>query len=132
MKTNQGTPSVDSFSNLVKTNDADAWWLGTKKSTTAMVRTPRMCHQALTSDRKATSRTPKLLRSPCAMSTQPYTVRIQPVLSGKFVVRFKKSVKKVANPKSMPAVMATCPKRLNQPVNQLQAAELFSASLDDQ
>ncbi len=55
------------------------------------------------------------------MRTQAYTVRIQPVVSGKFVVRFKNTVKKVAKPKSMPAVTATWPSRLNQPVNQLQA-----------
>jgi hypothetical protein len=70
MKTNQGTPSVDWFSNFVKTKEAEAWWLGTKKSTTAMVRTPKMCHQALTSDRKATTRTPKLLMRPWTMRTQ--------------------------------------------------------------
>src|SRR5271169_6515218 len=101
MKTNQGTPSVDSFSNFVKTKDAEAWWLGTKKRTTAIVSTPRMCHQALTSDRKATTRTPKVLMMPWTMRTQAYTVRTQPVVSGKFVVRLRNTVKKVANPKSM-------------------------------
>src|SRR5271169_2832087 len=74
MKTNQGTPSVDWFSNLVKTNEAEAWWLGTKNRTTAMVSTPRMCHHALTSERNATTRTLKLLIRPWAMRTQPYTV----------------------------------------------------------
>jgi hypothetical protein len=59
-------------------------------------------------------------------------VSIQPVVSGKFVVRFKKSVKKMANPKSMPAVTATWPSRLNQPVNQLHAAEFDSDSFADQ
>ena len=63
------------------------------------------------------------------MRTQAYTVRIQPVVSGKFVVRFRNTVKKVAKPKSMPAVMATWPSRLNQPVNQLQAPEFVSDSL---
>ena len=98
MKTNQGTPSVDWFSNLVKTNEAEAWWLGTKKRTTAMVSTPRMCHHALTLERNATTRTLKLLIRPWTMRTQAYTVSTQPVVSGKFVVRFKKTVKKVANP----------------------------------
>ena len=57
---------------------------------------------------------------------------IQPVVSGKFVVRLRNTVKKVANPKSMPAVMATWPSRLNQPVNQLHAAEFDSDSFADQ
>jgi len=35
---------------------------------------------------------------------------------------------KNAPPKSMPAVTAICPRRLNQPVNQLQAALLLPPS----
>jgi hypothetical protein len=52
------------FSNLVKMKLAEAWWLGTKNSTTAMVSTPRTCHHALTSDRRATIRTPNVLSTP--------------------------------------------------------------------
>ena len=70
MKTNHGTPSVDWFLNVVKTNDAEAWWLGTKKSTAAMIRTPPMCHHTLTSERNATTLTPNVLRRPWATSTQ--------------------------------------------------------------
>ena len=52
------------LTNLVKTNEAEAWWLGTNTSTMAMIATPRMCHQAETSERKATTRTPKVLSRP--------------------------------------------------------------------
>ena len=55
------------LTNLVKTNEAEAWWLGTKMSTMAMIATPRMCHQAETSDRNATTRTPKVFRRPWMM-----------------------------------------------------------------
>ena len=39
---------------------------------------------------------------------------------------------KNAQPKSIPAVIATWPRKLNQPVNQAQAAPLVRASLADQ
>jgi hypothetical protein len=52
------------FSNFVKMKLADAWWLGTKNRTMAMVMTPSTCHHALTSDRNATICTPKVLSTP--------------------------------------------------------------------
>ncbi len=57
----------DRLMNLVKTKEAEAWWLGAKTSTKAMIATPRMCHQADTSDKKATTRTPKVLSRPWTM-----------------------------------------------------------------
>ena len=39
---------------------------------------------------------------------------------------------KNAQPKSMPAVTATWPRKLNHPVNQDQAGPFFGASLADQ
>ena len=45
---------------------------------------------------------------------------------------FRKPLKIAASPKSMPAVIATWPSMLNQPVNQDQAAPLRLASFADQ
>ena len=39
---------------------------------------------------------------------------------------------KAERPKSMPAVMATCPSRLNQPVNHAHAGPFLFASFADQ
>ena len=43
-----------------------------------------------------------------------------------------KALRKNAAPKSMPAVTATWPRKLNHPVNQHHAAALCGASLADQ
>ena len=40
--------------------------------------------------------------------------------------------KKAANPKSIPAVTATWPRKLNHPVNQDQAGPCFGATFADQ
>jgi hypothetical protein len=45
--------------------------------------------------------------------------------------RLSHAPKKSAKPKSMLAVTAICPTRLNQPVNQLHAAPFLRASLAD-
>ncbi len=45
---------------------------------------------------------------------------------------FRNAQKNAANPKSIPAVIATWPRKLNQPVNQAQAGPFFGATLADQ
>jgi hypothetical protein len=55
-----------------------------------------------------------------------------PGVAPKFHCRSRNAVMKNAQPKSMPAVTATWPRKLNQPVNQDQAAAFFGASLADQ
>ena len=49
-----------------------------------------------------------------------------------FHCRTPKALMNRAAPKSMPAVTATWPRKLNQPVNQDQAGPFFGASLADQ
>src|SRR6516225_9970915 len=48
------------LTNLVKTKLPVAWCVGTKASTATMTTTPMTCHHTLTSERKATTWTPKV------------------------------------------------------------------------
>ena len=102
---------------------------GTKASTATMISTPRMCHQTLTLFSSATSRMPNWFITPCRSST-PAKIRIVTqcaVLTPQ--TRFSSALMKNAQPKSMPAVIATWPRKLNQPVNQDQAGPFLGASL---
>ncbi len=97
-----------------------------------MVSTPRMCHHTLTSLSSATRRMPNWFSRPCSART-PAKIKIVTqwaVLQPHS--RLPKALMKNAAPKSMPAVTATWPRKLNQPVNQDQAAPLRRASLADQ
>ena len=93
-----------------------------------MISTPTMCHQAETLERMLTSFTPNVFSSPwMTMSTTnvrnvPRAVGVMPHTSAAnaFMV--------VAAPKSMAAVTATSPRKLNHPTNQAQAALLRLAS----
>ena len=91
-----------------------------------------MCHQTLTLFSSATSRMPNWFIRPCRNST-PAKIRIVTqcaVLTPH--CRFSSALMKNAQPKSMPAVIATWPRKLNQPVNQAQAGPFVRASLADQ
>ncbi len=105
---------------------------GTKASTATMISTPMTCHQTLMSLSSATSLMPNWFISPCTNSTM---ARIRIVTQCAVLtpqVRFRNALMKNAQPKSMPAVTATWPRKLNQPVNQDQAGPCFGASLADQ
>src|ERR1700730_8805370 len=105
----------------VKTYDAEACLDGTNASTATMISTPRMCHQTLTSFSRETSRIPNWYNRPCTNSTIAKIKIVTPCAVLTFQVRFRNALMKNAAPKSMPAVTATCPRKLNQPVNQDQA-----------
>ena len=97
-----------------------------------MISTPTMCHQTLMSLSSATSLMPNWFISPCTNST---TTKIRIVTQCAVLtpqVRFRNALMKNAQPKSMPAVTATWPRKLNQPVNQDQAGPFLGASLADQ
>ena len=92
-----------------------------------------MCHQTLTLLSSATSRTPNWLSTPCSTRIAANsTIVCQWAVVLKFHSRLSSALRKNAAPKSMPAVTATWPRKLNQPVNQLHAAGLRGASLADQ
>ena len=97
-----------------------------------MISTPMTCHQTLMSLSSATSLMPNWFISPCTNST---ITRIRIVTQCAVLtpqVRFRNALMKNAQPKSMPAVTATWPRKLNQPVNQDQAGPFLRASLADQ
>ena len=82
-----------------------------------MSSTPVMCHQTLTSFSRATSLMPNWFSTPCSSRTQ---AKIRIVTQCAVLTphsRLRKALMKNAAPKSMPAVMATWPRKLNQPVN---------------
>src|ERR1017187_7535059 len=83
----------------VNTKLADWWCEGTNASTLTMISTP----------------TKSAIVTQCAVLT-PHS-------------RFSSALMKNAQPKSMPAVIATWPRKLNQPVNQDQAGPFLGASL---
>src|SRR5271165_4017896 len=103
----------------VNTYLADAWWLGTKASTLTLMST-------------ATSLMPNWFITPCTSSTQ---AKITIVTQWAVLTphsRLRNALMKNAQPKSMPAVIATWPRKLNQPVNQDHAGPFERASLADQ
>src|SRR5690349_16147123 len=93
-------------------------------STSTITATPTRCHHALTSDSSLTRLTPNVLSRPCSpMMTRNVTSRLH-LLTGSPVVRLRNAVVVMAAPKSMAAVTATSPRKLNQPTNQAQAGLL--------
>ncbi len=94
-----------------------------------MTATPTRCHHTDTLLRSATRRTPRVLSRPCSSRM---TAKISMVCTG-LASMPKRSVRKAlvknAAPKSTPAVTATWPRKLNQPVNQLHAAPRLRLSL---
>src|ERR1700728_187909 len=98
-----------------------------------MTSTPPMCHQTDTLFKIDTTVTPKEFSSPCRTRT---AAKITIVCHGVVVENphwiSSSALMKRAAPKSMPAVTATWPRKLNQPVNHDHAAGLCGASLADQ
>ena len=89
-----------------------------------------MCQNTLTLLSIAISRTPNWLIAPCsARIAANSTIVCQCVVVLKPHCRSSSALRKNAQPKSMPAVMATWPRKLNQPVNHDHAAGLRGASL---
>jgi hypothetical protein len=93
-----------------------------------MKATPARCHQALTSDRTLTRFTPNVLSRPCRAMITRNTRNVLALFTGKSNVRLRNAVVVSAAPKSIAAVTATCPRKLNQPTNQAQAALFRFAS----
>src|SRR6185312_11066530 len=89
----------EKFSVSVNTKLSDLWWSGTTIRTPTMTTTPAMCHQAEMLLICASMRTPYVLIRPWSTMITLY-------------------VTNVAAPKSIAAVTAIWPTRLNQPVNQ--------------
>ena len=120
------------LTNSVKTKSADWCRSGTNASVSTMIATPITCHQTLTSLSFATRPTPKVLMAPCSTRMIPNSRIVCQARLSKLNCRSRYALRKNAAPKSMPAVTATWPRKLNQPVNQDHAAALVLASLADQ
>ena len=97
-----------------------------------MISTPMMCHQTLTLLSTATSRTPNWLTTPCSRRIAANSTIVCHGRVSKPHCRSSSALRKNAAPKSMPAVTATWPRKLNQPVNHDHAAGLRGASFADQ
>ena len=99
------------------------WWLpedGAQNSRMKMIATPMRCQYTDTSLSRATRWTLNVLSSPWMPRT---TTRMRMVAHGFShvslpVMMFMNAEMENAQPKLMPAVTATWPSRLNQPVNQ--------------
>src|ERR1019366_2312583 len=113
----------------VNTKLADWWCEGTNASTLTMISTPTMCHHTLTLLSRATSRMPNWFSSPCTSSTPAKSAIVTQCAVLTPHSRFSSALMKNAQPKAMPAVIATWPRKLNQPVNQDQAGQFLGASL---
>src|SRR5918995_4939981 len=104
--------------NPVKVKDTDWCRSGRIHSTATMINTPATCHQADTLERKPTSFTPKVFSSACAMMMITKVTKILAgVTSSTQPMRLAKAIQVEAQPKSMAAVTATSPMKLNQPTN---------------
>src|SRR4051794_628169 len=94
-----------------------------------MIRTPKTCHQAETLDSTLTSLTPKVLSSAW---TRMITTNVAKILTGvtssTHPTRFANASQVEAQPKSIAAVTATSPRKLNQPTNQAHSRLFFLAS----
>src|SRR5216110_2881337 len=92
-----------------------------------MTATPIRCHQALTSDSTLTRLTPNVLSSPCATMMSRKVRKVFHAVTLTPAVRLRNAIVVVAAPKSIAAVTATSPRKLNQPTNQAQAGLLRRA-----
>lgn len=110
------------FTNSVNTKDADWWWSGANVSAPTMTATPTTCHHTLTLLSRPTMRTPKVFNRPCRTRIPAKSRIVRPGVTSKSNCRFRYAPRNEAAPKSMPAVTATWPRTLNQPVNHAQAA----------
>src|SRR5436305_149500 len=95
-----------------------------------MTATPTRCHQALTSDSSRTRFTPNVLSSPCAAMITRNTRNVFHTVTVTPVVKLRNAIVVVAAPKSIAAVTATSPRKLNQPTNQAHAGLLRCASAE--
>jgi hypothetical protein len=94
-----------------------------------MTSTPPTCHQADTDDRKPTSFTPKVLsRAWATMMTTKVAKILTGVTSSTQPIRLANAIQVEAQPKSIAAVTATSPMKLNQPTNQAHCRLLVLAS----
>ncbi len=93
-----------------------------------MTSTPSRCHQTLTLLNRATSRTPRVFSSAWTTRITAKIMIVWPGVAEKPNCISSRALVKKAAPKSTPAVTATCPMKLNQPVNQLHAGPLVGAS----
>src|SRR5437763_10087348 len=100
---------------------------GTTARTPTMTATPARCHHALTSDSTLTRLTPNVLSSPCAAMITRNVRNVFHAVTVIPVVRLRNAIVVVAAPKSIAAVTATSPRKLNQPTNQAHAGLLRCA-----
>nr|BFE68539.1 hypothetical protein GCM10020092_018400 [Actinoplanes digitatis] len=93
-----------------------------------MTATPIRCHQALTSESSRTRLTPNVFSRPCTRMMIRKITKVRALVTSMSKVRLRNAAVVMAAPKSMAAVTATSPRKLNQPMNQAQAALFFLAS----
>ena len=98
-------------------------------STPTMTSTPTRCHQTLTLLSSATIRTPKVFSSAVHDQDDGQQQDRVPRRRREAATRSRNALRNVAAPKSMPAVTATWPTRLNQPVNHDQAGAVARCHL---
>src|SRR5664280_2819082 len=95
---------------------------------TTMIATPTRCHQALKLDSKATRLTPKVLSSPWDAKMTAKRMKVRVGVTVQPQARFANAAQVSAAPKSMAAVTATSPRKLNHPTYQAQTALFLRAS----
>ena len=94
-----------------------------------MISTPTTCHQAEMLDSRPTSLTPKVLSRAWATMTNTKVAKILAgVTSSTQPIRLANAIQVEAQPKSIAAVTATSPMKLNQPTNQAHCRLFFLAS----
>ena len=94
-----------------------------------MISTPATCHHAETLDNRPTSLTPNVLsRAWITMMITKVRKVLAGVTSSTQPIRLAKAIQVVAQPKSIAAVTATSPMKLNQPTNQAHWRLFFRAS----
>jgi hypothetical protein len=121
-------PQPVSFAKCPNTNDASWCFAGTNTSTPTITSTPTRCHHTLTLLRIATTRTPNVFNAPCTTRMIASSRIVCPGVALKPHCRSRNALRNSAAPKSMPAVTAIWPIRLNQPVNHDHAGPLLVAS----
>jgi hypothetical protein len=87
-----------------------------------------MCHHTLTSFSSATRRTPNVLSTACSTRIAPNSAMVLTGVAGSPNCSSSSAFRKDAAPKSIPAVTATWPRKLNQPVNHDHAGPFDGAS----
>src|SRR5450759_1085983 len=123
-----GLTQPEWFSKWGNVYERGRWWSGLRAGNAANPAPARGCHQGLTFGRSLTRLTPKVSSSPWDSRMTANRMKVRTGVTAQPQARLAKAVQVSAAPKSIAAVTATSPRKLNHPTYQAQTALFLRAS----